>query len=166
MIRGRKRPVGTWWVKKIFLPHVRRQPGRKLLIGDNLASHISMEVIRLCKENNILFLCLPPNSTDKMQPFDVGIFEPMRSAWRKQLLSYAEKDPAAKLLQKTKFPRMLKELIQFLKPKGHLTKAYEKCKLCPINRQKVLDQLPSMVESQEIARHIDSALCKKLEVRL
>ncbi len=35
----------TDWFKKIFLPHVRRQSGRKLLIGDNLASHISMEVI-------------------------------------------------------------------------------------------------------------------------
>ena len=60
---------------------------------------------------------------------------------------------------------MLKELIQSLKPEEHLPKAFEKCKLCPINRQKVLDRLPSIVESQEIARHIDSALLKKLEVR-
>ena len=134
--------IGEDWFKKLFLPHVRRQPGRKLLIGDNLASHISMEVIRLCKENDIMFVCLPANSTDKMQPLDVGIFGPMKSAWRKQLLFYAEKDPAAQLLQKTEFPRMLKELVESLKPMEHLPKAFEKCGLCPINREKVLDRLP------------------------
>jgi hypothetical protein len=49
-------------------------PGKKLLICDNLSSHVSLEVISLCRENNIEYVCLPPNSTDKMQPLDVGIF--------------------------------------------------------------------------------------------
>jgi hypothetical protein len=96
--------IGEDWFKRLFLPHVRRQPGRKLLIGDNLASHIFMEVIRICKENDIMFVCLPHNIIDKMQPLDVDIFGPMKSAWRKQLLSYAEKDPTAELLQKTSSP--------------------------------------------------------------
>jgi hypothetical protein len=99
----------TDWFQKIFLPHVRRQPGRKLLIGDNLASHISVEVISQCRDNNIQFVCLPPNSTDKMQPLDVGFFGPMKQAWRKQLKAYSDRSPSAKLLQKTEFPRMLKE---------------------------------------------------------
>jgi hypothetical protein len=60
---------------------------------------------------------------------------------------------------------MLKELIQSLKPKEHLPKAFKKCDFCPINRQKVLDRLPSILESQEIARNIDNVLRKKLEVR-
>jgi hypothetical protein len=60
---------------------------------------------------------------------------------------------------------MLKELVQSLKPKKYLPKAFEKCSLCPIKREKALDRLPSIVESEEIAHHIDSALLKKLEVR-
>jgi hypothetical protein len=60
---------------------------------------------------------------------------------------------------------MLKELVQSLNPKEHLPKAFEKCGLCPINREKVLDRLPSIVESEEIARHIDSTLLKRLEMR-
>jgi hypothetical protein len=153
------------WFKKLFLPHVRRQPGRKVLLGDNLASHISMEVIRLCRDNDIQFICLPPNSTDKMQPLDVGIFGPMKAAWRKQLKKYADLDPTAKLLKKTEFPRMIKELLLALKPKEHLPKAFEKCGLCPINRQKVLDRIPSVLESEDIARNLDQQLLKKLEVR-
>ncbi len=38
------------WFTKLFLPAVRRLPGKKLLIGDNLASHISLQVIQICRE--------------------------------------------------------------------------------------------------------------------
>jgi hypothetical protein len=33
----------------------------------------------------------------------------MKQAWRKQLKAYSDRSPSAKLLQKTEFPRMLKE---------------------------------------------------------
>jgi DDE superfamily endonuclease len=93
----------------------------KLLLGDNLSSHLSVEVIfagRMTK-----FICVPANSTDKMQPLDVGVFGPMKNAWRKQLRGYADKDPSAKLLQKTEFPKMLNELLTTLDPGRLLPKA-------------------------------------------
>jgi hypothetical protein len=153
------------WFKKIFLPAVRRLPGKKLLLGDNLASHISPDVIQICKEENIQFVCLPANSTDKLQPLDVGFFGPMKNAWRKQLKGYADKDPTAKLLLKTEFPRMVKELITSLSPDKHLPAAFEKCGLFPIDREKVLSRIPSIQSSEAIARHVDAVLLKKLEVR-
>lgn len=56
------------WFHKSFLPVARRQPGKKMILGDNLASHLSVEVINTCRRENIEFVCLPPNSTDKLQP--------------------------------------------------------------------------------------------------
>jgi hypothetical protein len=56
------------WFHKQFLPIARRQPGKKMLLGDNLSSHLSVDVINTCRKENIEFVCLPPNSTDKMQP--------------------------------------------------------------------------------------------------
>jgi hypothetical protein len=153
------------WFFKIFLPAARRLTGKKVLIGDNLASHISAKVIQCCRENNIEFVCLPPNATDKMQPLDVGIFGPMKSAWRAQLSKYADKDPAAKLLLKTEFPKMLKELLLSLNPKQHLPAAFEKCGLVPLNRNKVLERIPSVKDTHTIARNLDASLLKKLEVR-
>jgi hypothetical protein len=47
----------------------------------------------------------------------------MKTAWRKQLQKYREKDPTAKLLMKTVFPGMLKELVESLNTKEHLPKA-------------------------------------------
>jgi hypothetical protein len=43
------------WFRKIFLPAVRRLPGKKLLIGDNLASHISLDVIQICRHEYTIY---------------------------------------------------------------------------------------------------------------
>jgi hypothetical protein len=47
-------------MKKILVPYCRRLTGKKILIVDNLSSHISREVIDLCREHDITFVCLPP----------------------------------------------------------------------------------------------------------
>jgi hypothetical protein len=170
------------WFEKAFLPVARRQPGKKMLLGDNLSSHLSVEVINTCKKENIEFVCLPANSTDKMQPLgryryqhstgistiniknsfwaysgrimflctqvpcrtpgdvtvlrllfihfftiaifsDVRFFGPLKAAWKKQLKDYADRDPSAKLLAKTEFPRMIKEVLESLKPQEIIPKA-------------------------------------------
>ena len=81
----------TNWFTRVFLPHARRLNGRKVLIGDNLSSHFTDEVIRQCKENDIAFVCLPPNATHLCQPLDVSFFRPMKMAWRKVLTSWKGK---------------------------------------------------------------------------
>lgn len=152
-------------MKKVFLPHVRRLPGKKILLCDNLSSHISVEVVDLCKESNVEFVCLPANSTDKLQPLDVGVFAPMKRKWREQLQRYADQDPSAKLLTKSSFPGMLKELYESLNTKEHLPKAFERCGLYPINRAKVLERIPASLQLTEIAQHVDEQLINKLEIR-
>jgi hypothetical protein len=39
-----------------------------MLVCDNLSSHISLEVISLCRENNSEYVCLPPNSSKDLLP--------------------------------------------------------------------------------------------------
>jgi hypothetical protein len=81
------------------------------------------------------------------------------------LRAYSERDPSAKLLQKTEFPRMLQELMESISPKNLLPKAFEKCGLAPINRDKVLERIPSILKLQDIASHVDQVLLEELEVR-
>ena len=64
------------WSFTICLPFLRRKTGQKALIGNNLSSQLSEKVIKSCKENNIKFICLPPNSTHLTQPLDVAFFGP------------------------------------------------------------------------------------------
>lgn len=76
------------WFEKIALPYLKRLPDEKVMIGDNLSSHLSTEVIRQCETHNIKFCFLPPNATHLLQPLDVAFFRPMKIAWRKVLAKW------------------------------------------------------------------------------
>ena len=56
------------WFHKLFIPYVKKLGQRVVLIGDNLASHFSDQVIRSAEQNNIAFICLPKNSIHICQP--------------------------------------------------------------------------------------------------
>lgn len=46
------------WFENMFLPHAKKIEGRKVIIGDNLSSHFSIHVLKLCEQNNIDFICV------------------------------------------------------------------------------------------------------------
>lgn len=58
------------------MPHGVRVPGNKALIGSNLASLFTDEVLEQCRLNNIFFICQPRNPTYKTthQPIEVSFF--------------------------------------------------------------------------------------------
>jgi hypothetical protein len=60
---------------------------------------------------------------------------------------------------------MLKELLDTLNPGRLLPKAFEKCGLCLIDKNKVIERIPSIQQSQEVASNLNTAVLKKLEVR-
>lgn len=66
------------WFLSLALPALKRRNNTKVLIGDNLSSHMNINVIRTCQENEIKFVGLPPNATDYLQPFGVAFFAPMK----------------------------------------------------------------------------------------
>jgi len=100
------------WFKVVALLFCKQKSGRCVVIGDNLNSHFSPEVIKLCDENNISFCCLPPNSTHLCQPLDVSFFRPMKAKWRTILADYkARKRKKSQTIQKDMFPRLLKKLM-------------------------------------------------------
>ena len=78
------------WFKQIFIPYVKALPADepKVLIGDNLSSHVSFEVIDLCVQNNVRMCFLPPNATHLLQPLDVGCFAPLKRTGRKILTDW------------------------------------------------------------------------------
>lgn len=71
------------WFIQMFLPYVKKhklnEEGKVVLLGDNLSSHFSSEVLQLCRDNNIAFVCLPKNSTHLTQPLDVAFYRPLKT---------------------------------------------------------------------------------------
>ena len=65
------------WFLEVFLPLTKEEAGDepRLLIFDGLNSHISYNVAKQAKDNNVHLLVLPPHSSHALQPLDVLVFK-------------------------------------------------------------------------------------------
>lgn len=138
------------WFRSLLLPRLKKShPGRNVLIGDNLSSHINLEVLQLCEQNDVAFVALPPNSTHLTQPLDVAYFRPMKVAWRKILTDWKMKGKGKKAaaLPKDEFPRLLNLLMTNLGENGkdNLISGFRKTGIYPLDKQQVLARLPSEI---------------------
>ena len=134
------------WFTTISLPHLKRLSGKKVMIVDNLSSHLSAQFIKSCEENNISFVFLPPRSTHFMQPLDVSFFAPLKRAYRKILeeRKRACKGKALSIPTDT-FPGLLKSLHNavYKNAADNLKSGFKKCGLWPMNKEKPFASLPS-----------------------
>lgn len=92
----------------MFLPAVKHLTSKNpvLLIFDGHHSHISFELIELARKNNIHLLCLPPHTTHPLQPLDVGVFGPLKQAWKK-ILKEHQIETCAGTVTKEDFPGLI-----------------------------------------------------------
>lgn len=157
----------TDWVQTIAVPYLSKLDGVKVLIGDNLSSHLSSEVVSLCNKQNIRFVFLPGNSTHLTQPLDLAFFRPLKAAWRKILLEWKRgpgmKEPS---IPKSVFPRLLAKLIKEIdiNSSKNVQAGFCKAGLIPLNRNKVLDMIPKEItEDEEIGTNVENSFCALLK---
>ena len=75
--------IGLRWLQNVFIPETNNQMiGRYcLLILDGHGSHLTPEFDKICSENDIIPICMPPHSSNYCQPLDVGCFSPLKKAY-------------------------------------------------------------------------------------
>ena len=62
---------------RVFHEHTKAKAGRKkkrLLILDGHGSHVNLDFVNLADKHRIAIAVLPPHSTHRLRPLDVGIF--------------------------------------------------------------------------------------------
>lgn len=59
-----------------------------LLILDSHSSHITFDNIQRALDMQIIMLGLPSNTTSAWQPLDAGVFQPVKTCWRRMLDEY------------------------------------------------------------------------------
>ncbi|CAK1578715.1 unnamed protein product [Parnassius mnemosyne] len=143
------------WFFSLVLPTLRRQEGKKHLIGDNLSCHINMEVLKACKSHNIAFMALPPNSTHLIQLLDVAYFRHLKLRWR-QILDQRKEAPEGQRLPtipKNTFPTLLNKLWENIMDNSanNLKAGLKKTGIFPTDEAPVLQRLPTF-------RHPDAPL--------
>jgi hypothetical protein len=78
--------IGVAWLRH-FVEQIkgRRVGSHVLLILDGHESHKSLAFQKICEENRIITLCMPPHSSHILQPLDVGCFAPLKRAYSKEI---------------------------------------------------------------------------------
>ena len=64
------------WLQKVFERYTKpkRTTQKRLLIVDGYSSYINMAFIDWADQHGIILLILPPYTTHRLQPIDVGLF--------------------------------------------------------------------------------------------
>ena len=97
--------------ENLLLPTVKKKNGKKVIISDNLLSHIKCICSQIVQKTQHSF-CL---TATQLEPLDVVYFHPIKIAWQKILLSFKTgKGSRSRGLPKGDFPRLLKELLDAL----------------------------------------------------
>jgi hypothetical protein len=71
----------------VFNPQTKAQANQKprILICDGFGTHESLEVMQYCFENNIILCRIPSHTSHKLQPCDIGVFGPLKAAYREEV---------------------------------------------------------------------------------
>ncbi|KAL6160609.1 hypothetical protein ACJBU6_01140 [Exserohilum turcicum] len=75
------------WMKRVFDPQTKARANQKprVLICDGFGTHETLEILEFCFENNITLCRLPSHTSHKLQPCDVAVFAPLKTAYRDQV---------------------------------------------------------------------------------
>lgn len=151
------------WFLSLALPYLKKLEGPKVLLGDNLSSHISIKVLRECQENDIRFVLLPPNSTHLTQPLDVSCFRPIKGAWRKLLKAWKTRNRGP--LRKDMFPQLLRKTLEKVGATQPETvkSGFKTTGLIPLDRNAVLKKLPRQDQNQDETTNSASLIAETLK---
>ncbi|CAB3251769.1 unnamed protein product [Arctia plantaginis] len=151
------------WFNSVIIPWANKLDGPKLIIGDNLSSHLNVDIVRKCEERNIRFTFLPPNSTHISQPLDVAFFGPLKRKWRNVLTQYKIHNPAEPQINKAHFPMLLKSLLEAIEMtrKANICAGFKATGIVPFNPQRILRKIPDYEEQNNYT--IDTALLDYLK---
>lgn len=129
------------WFFNVFLPFVSNIKGPIALIGDNLGSHFTSEVIAATLIHNIKFITLLPNSTHLCQPLDVAVFRTLKSNWEGIIDDWRKRTRNTGCVPKVEIPTLLGTLVDTLCP-DHLKSGFKASGIYPLDSSQVLKRLP------------------------
>lgn len=84
------------WLQRIFIPETApTPPAPRLLVLDGHGSHISVDFLWNCKQNNIFCVFFPAHTSHLLQPLDLCPFAQLKDRYRRAIAELASLDDAA-----------------------------------------------------------------------
>jgi hypothetical protein len=142
--------TGFEWIKHFNKHTESKTVGRKrLLILDGHESHHTTLFEDYCQENNIITLCMPPHSSHLLQPLDVGVFSPLKAAYRaeiERMMRYQIHH-----ITKLEFLPCLKVAFDKAFTTNNIKSGFRATGLVPFDPQRVLEELTVTIQSSPAA---------------
>ena len=134
---------GVQWLVQVFDQHSRRLAGhrKRLLIVDGHSSHVNMRFLTKCDELRVVVLILPPHSTHRLQPLDVGLFQPLSTAYSQEVDEFMTKGLGLVSMSKRKFWSLFKPAFQAAFTQKNIQFAFRKAGIWPVDKSLVLNPI-------------------------
>jgi hypothetical protein len=147
--------LGMSWLTKVFDHNTKGKTAggraRRLLIVDGHSSHLNLKFIDYCDKNRIILAVLPPHSTHRLQPLDVGVFSPLANAYSNGIDELMHSSFGFSRITKRIFWSIFRAAWSKALTKENIKSAFESTGIHPIDSQKVLSQVgrrtPSPISS-------------------
>lgn len=130
------------WLKRVLDPQTKQQADGKprVLICDGFGTHETLEILEFCFENNIILCRLPSHTSHKLQPCDVGVFAPLKAAYRDEVERLFR--GSVNTVGKEHFTLLYSPARDKAFSKRNITNAWAATGLFPLNRDRVLRRTP------------------------
>ena len=110
-----------------------------LLIEDGHSSHVSIDVIKLARDNGIHLLCLPAHTTHMLQPLDVGVFKSLKSNYSVVCKKYLSNHPGQVITTDVLASLLAQAWPESVTPINVMS-GFRKCGIYPLNPGEISDR--------------------------
>ena len=100
---------------------------------DGHSSHVNMEFINWADQHGIIIMILPPHSTHRLQPLDVGLFGPLSAFYSTELDNLLAKSGGLVTMSKRLFHGMFEKAWTKAFTEVNIQHAFEKPGVWPVN---------------------------------
>ena len=127
-------------------------------VEDVHSLHVSLDVIKMARDNNVHLLCLPAHTTHLLQPLDVGVFKSLKSNFSRACLRYLSTHPGQVITTDILASLLCQAWPQSITPVNAMS-GFRKCGIYPLNPGEISDRqlAPSKVFTRSAS---DSNLLK------
>ena len=106
-----------------------------------------MKFIEFCDDHGIILAILPPHSTHRLQPLDVGIFSPLSTAYSNQIDHLIQSSQGFSRITKRSFWSMFRTAWKTVLSFENIRSAFATTAIYPLGPEKILNQLKKKTPS-------------------
>ena len=147
--------ISSEWLTRMFDPQTKGRANQKprILICDGFGTHETLEILEFCF-NNIILCRLPSHTSHKLQPCDVGVFAPLKTAYRDEVERLCR--GGLDTVGKEHFTSLYMPARERALTKRNITAGWAASGLFPFNPERVLRDTPKPLPELTVLNEVAS----------